>query len=174
MLLTLEQKLDIFSLFELEVKQRSNKRIDYDYPASKQRGKKLATQLYKNGNGYVIGRYMSEEVIKANGYEVDPRGWINIMNFNSDELKKVIIEAMKSMSSEQEINYLENDRYSPEPRDQSFIHNWLIYVNEQLRLLAAVQNFQIQYSSNFIMGIMSIWEEYHRVTTANNQASSTD
>ena len=174
MVLTLEQKLDIFSLFELEVKKRSNQRIDYDYPASKQRGKKLATQLYKSGNGYVIGKYLSEEVIKANGYEVDPRGWINIMNFSSDELKKVIIEAMKSMSSEEEIIYLDKNRNSPEPSDQSFVHNWLINFNAQLRLLGVVQNFQIQSRHNYVMGILSIWEEYYRVHLNNNQPSSTD
>ena len=183
-MLSLEQKKAIFSMFDLEEKKLSNGRIDYEYPASKQRGKKIATQLYKSGNGYVIGKYMSEESIKANQYEVDPRGWINIMDFSSDELKNVIIEAMISMSGTNEIGFIQNEVESAsellvaeqiiqiEETDLntskinfgcSLTDSWYIYLNGQLKILDEVQNFRLRTETNLVKGILSFWEELYPV-----------
>jgi hypothetical protein len=176
-MLSLEQKKAIFSLFELEEKKMSNRRIDYDYPASTQRGKKIATQLYKSGNGYVIGKYMSKEAIHANNYEVDPRGWINIMNFSSEELKQVIIEAMISMSSTEEYLTFEDSspiekqiistQISGDPLTKSeghpYIENYFRIINGQLKFLCEVQSFTLITRSNFAKGVLSVWEEYYKV-----------
>ena len=98
-MLTFEQKRAIFNSFDLKEKEISNQRFVYEYPASKQRGKVLARELYAmTGNGYVLGKYMSGETILHNGYEVDSRGWISIMDFSKDELTKVITIAMESMN----------------------------------------------------------------------------
>lgn len=76
----------------------SNGRGNFIYPDSKQSGNVLARELHPSGNGYVIGKYMSEKTIKNIGYKVDSRGWISIKNFSEAELVRVINEAMKSMS----------------------------------------------------------------------------
>lgn len=95
--LSFEEKKAIFQSFKLKEKKISNGRVSYVYPESNQKGQVLATQLHPSGNGYVVGKYMSEETIKKHGYEVDPRGWISIKVFSKDEIAKVITEAMKSM-----------------------------------------------------------------------------
>lgn len=98
-MLSFEEKKAIFHSFKLEEKQMSNGKVSFHYPESKQRGQVLATQLHSTGNGYVVGKYMSEETIKKNGYTVDSRGWISIKDFSKEELEKVITEAMNSMHS---------------------------------------------------------------------------
>jgi hypothetical protein len=97
-MLSFEEKKAIFQSFKLKEKKISNGRVSFVYPESKQRGKVLATQLHPSGNGYVVGKYMSRETIKKNGYLVDPRGWISIRDFSKEEMKNVIREAAMSMS----------------------------------------------------------------------------
>jgi hypothetical protein len=97
-MLSFEEKKAIFQSFKLKEKEISNGRVSFVYPESKQRGQVLATQLHPSGNGYVVGKYMSEETIKKNGYLVDPRGWISIRDFSKEEMQTVIREAAMSMS----------------------------------------------------------------------------
>ncbi|UYZ21733.1 hypothetical protein [Mesobacillus jeotgali] len=94
-----EEKKEVFNSFQ-DLKERSisYSRINYEYPASVQRGKILARELHPSGNGYVLGKYMSADVVKSNGYSVDSRGWISISNFTREELINVINNAMMSMS----------------------------------------------------------------------------
>jgi hypothetical protein len=113
--LSFEEKKAIFHSFKLKEKKVSNGKISFVYPKSKQRGQVLATQLHPSGNGYVLGKYMSDETIKANGYKVDPRGWISIKVFSKDEIMKVINEAMKSMTElHQEAEVLVKEKEAPE------------------------------------------------------------
>ncbi|MCL6570861.1 MAG: hypothetical protein K6T88_04155 [Bacillus sp. (in: Bacteria)] len=102
-MLSFEEKRAIFHSFKLKEKKVSNGKINFVYPESKQRGQVLATQLHPTRNGYILGKYMSDETIKANGYKVDSRGWISIKVFSKDEMMKVINEAMKSMGRMKEI-----------------------------------------------------------------------
>ncbi|WP_342429673.1 hypothetical protein [Neobacillus sp. FSL H8-0543] len=95
-MLSFEEKKAIFHLFKLKEKKFSNGKVNFLYPDSKQKGQVLAKQLQPSGNGYVIGKYMTKEV--SNEYKVDARGWISIKEFSNDGLKKVISEAMTSMS----------------------------------------------------------------------------
>ncbi|MBM7650868.1 hypothetical protein [Neobacillus cucumis] len=97
-MLSFEEKKAIFHSFKLKEKTIGNGKVSFVYPESVQKGQVLATQLHPSGNGYVIGKYMSEETIKKHGYQVDPRGWISIKVFSKEEIAKVITEAMKSMS----------------------------------------------------------------------------
>ncbi|WP_052353822.1 hypothetical protein [Neobacillus jeddahensis] len=97
-MLSFEEKKAIFHSFKLKEKKISNGRVSFVYPESKQKGQVLATQLHPSGNGYVIGKYMSEETIQKHGYQVDSRGWISIKVFSKEEIARVITEAMKSMA----------------------------------------------------------------------------
>ncbi|MCM3726440.1 hypothetical protein M3226_12155 [Neobacillus cucumis] len=97
-MLSFEEKKAIFHSFKLKEKKNSNGKVSFVYPESVQKGQVLATQLHPSGNGYVIGKYMSEETIKEHGYQVDPRGWISIKVFSKEEIAKVITEAIQSMS----------------------------------------------------------------------------
>lgn len=149
-MLSFEHKKTVFRSFEdLIEKPISNNRVDYVYSSSKQRGKILATQLHPSGNGYVLGKYMDTETIRKKGYEVDPRGWINIKDFSSEELSEVIINAKFSMSYEKVINesykVVKNEGVAQsnpkledtdgshdfhfEPLVRSCLYNWLGYGN---------------------------------------------
>ncbi|WP_160723773.1 hypothetical protein [Bacillus sp. USDA818B3_A] len=97
-MLSFEEKKAIFQSFKLKEKQYGNGKVSFVYPESVQKGQVLATQLHPSGNGYVIGKYMSEDTIRRNGYQVDPRGWISIKVFSKEEIAKVITEAITSMS----------------------------------------------------------------------------
>lgn len=64
-MLSFDQQKAIFRSFpQLQEKVRSDGRIDYFYPDSLKRGKRLAIELASTGNGYVIGKYMKSEIIK--------------------------------------------------------------------------------------------------------------
>jgi hypothetical protein len=97
-MVSFEEKKVIFKSFKLKEKEISNGRVNFIYPESRQKGQVLARELQPSGNGYVIGKYMPNEVLKENGYKVDARGWISIKDLHKDELAKLITEAMKSMS----------------------------------------------------------------------------
>lgn len=100
-MVSFEEKKVIFKSFKLKEKEISNGRVNFIYPESKQKGQVLARELQPSGNGYVIGKYMPNEVLEKNGYQVDARGWISIKDFPKDELAKLITEAMKSMSGQE-------------------------------------------------------------------------
>lgn len=131
-MLSFEDKKAIFLSFNLEEKQISNGRVSFIYPKSKQRGQVLATQLHPSGNGYVIGKYMSEETIKKNEYKVDSRGWISIRDFSRDALVKVISEARKSMfriedADEKEDTFVKNN-------EESCLYHWFNFNKSLLEL----------------------------------------
>lgn len=98
-MLSFEEKRAIFLSFtNLKEKKISNGRINFIFPESKQKGQVVGSQLHPSGNGYVSGKYLSSEVIKQNGYDVNSRGWISIKAFSHEKLIAVISEAMRSMS----------------------------------------------------------------------------
>ena len=99
-MISYEIKKSIFASFtELKEEESSHNRVDYVYPQSLKRAKKLATQIHPSGNGYVLGRFMEEELIQKKGYQVDSRGWIKIKNFSQEELHEVIFFAIKSLNN---------------------------------------------------------------------------
>jgi hypothetical protein len=107
-MLSFEEKKAIFHLFNLKEKKISNGKINFLYPESKQKGHVLAKQLQASGNGYVNGKYLPNEI--STEYKVDARGWISIKEFSDEELKKVIAEAMTSMSGINDANELYSQR----------------------------------------------------------------
>lgn len=97
LVLTIAQKLDVFNSYkELEKKvEKDQVRIDYSFTDSKIKQKNVICQFsLKTGNGYVCGRYLQS----VHQYKIDPRGWINIKNFNETDLREVITESIKSLS----------------------------------------------------------------------------
>lgn len=89
-----EQTIRILGSFpEMQKKIYQDGRVSFVYSASRRRGKVIVRELYPpTGNGYLCGRYMSD-------YKVDDRGWISIKDLSADELREMVIRAMKSMSS---------------------------------------------------------------------------
>lgn len=168
-MLSFEQKKSIFRSFqELHEKRISNNRLNYIYPDSLQRGKILSTQLQPNGNGYINGKYMDEEVIRTKGYIVDPRGWINIKDFSAEDLHDIIKMAMKSMSSKP----LENRvPIIPGEESESVLKQELIETKSNTTLGELVEN----YSNNlFNFGFIRepIWVKENRTEISKLQTKT--
>jgi hypothetical protein len=95
-MLTINQKIEVFESYDLLTKKiRQDKiRADYKLLESKKTQKNVVCQFSLiTGNGYVCGRHLSE----GHKYKLDKRGWINIKNFNKEELVNVIDDSIKSL-----------------------------------------------------------------------------
>lgn len=92
-----EEKKAILLSYDLKLKEEHTGRVSATYELSKQRGKIVACEFVSTGNGYINEKYMRNETIVQNGYEVDERGWINIKHFSEERIRKVIEDAIDSM-----------------------------------------------------------------------------
>lgn len=94
-MLTFEQKLAIIESFpELDRKEVSLKRVNFQYEESLSDKKNVVYHLHPNGNGYVYAKGIK-------GYRTDDRGMVNIREFTEEELKEVIGKAIELLSKEE-------------------------------------------------------------------------
>lgn len=91
-MLTFAEKLAIIESFpELERKDVSLGRVNFQLNNSLSDKKNIVYHLHPNGNGYVFsGQLLS--------YEKDDKGMTNIRDFSAEELKKIIAEAIQSLT----------------------------------------------------------------------------
>ncbi|MNO52043.1 hypothetical protein D3C76_424520 [compost metagenome] len=91
-MLTFEQKLSIFDSFpELERRDVSLGRVNYHYEQSAYDKKTVVYRLHPNGNGYVYAGLLE-------GYEVDPKGLVNIRDYNEEQLRDLVEKSIFSLS----------------------------------------------------------------------------
>jgi hypothetical protein len=91
-MLTFEEKLAIIETFpELERKNVSLGRVNFHFEGSMYDKKNVVYHLHPNGNGFVYAEFLS-------GYDLDPKGMVNIRNFSAEELKTIISQSIKSLS----------------------------------------------------------------------------
>ncbi|MMZ58820.1 hypothetical protein D1872_208150 [compost metagenome] len=91
-MLTFEQKLSIFDSFpELERRDVSLGRVNYHYEQSAYDKKTVVYRLHPNGNGYVYAGLLE-------GYEVDPKGLVNIRDYNEEQLRDLVEKSISSLS----------------------------------------------------------------------------
>ncbi len=127
-MLTFAEKLAIIENFpELERKNVSLGRVNFQLKNSLSDKKNIVYHLHPNGNGYVFsGQLLS--------YEKDDKGMTNIRDFSAEELKKIIAEAIQSLTvvkqqpiAEQAIiGDQQEERWVNKAKDQLL----LIYENE--------------------------------------------
>jgi hypothetical protein len=90
-MLTFNEKLAIIESFpELERKDVSLKRVNFQLPNSASDKKNVVYHLHPNGNGFVYAGNLDS-------YQTDDKGMVNIRDFSADELKKLIKEAIESL-----------------------------------------------------------------------------
>lgn len=95
-MLSFEEKLAIIDTFsELERKQVSLGRVNYHYENSVYDKKTVVYHLHPNGNGFVYAG-------KVSGYETDDKGLVNIRDYSAEDLKKLVAEAIRSLSESSE------------------------------------------------------------------------
>ncbi len=91
-MLTFEEKLAIATSFpELEQKNVSLGRVNFQYPESKTDKKNVLYHLHPNGNGFVYAEGIS-------GYRVDPKGMVNIRDFSEEDLRTLIQKSIERLS----------------------------------------------------------------------------
>jgi len=93
-MLTYEQKLAIIESFsELERKNVSLGRVNFQFADSIYDKKNVVYHLHPNGNGFVYAEFLE-------GYEVDAKGLANIRDFTEEELKSIIKKSIESLSAD--------------------------------------------------------------------------
>lgn len=91
-MLTLEQKLAIIESFpELQRKDVSLGRINFQYEESGFDRKNVVYHLHKNGNGFVYAGHLK-------GYPTDEKGLVNIRDFTEEELRSLLAESIQSLA----------------------------------------------------------------------------
>ena len=90
-MLTFNEKLAIIESFpELERKDVSLKRVNFQLPNSASDKKNVVYHLHPNGNGFVYAGNLDT-------YQTDDKGMVNIRDFAPDELKQLIKESIESL-----------------------------------------------------------------------------
>ncbi|PZD94641.1 hypothetical protein DNH61_16920 [Paenibacillus sambharensis] len=95
-MLTFEQKLAIMDSFqELERKDVSLGRVNYQYEESLYDKKNVVYHLHPNGNGYVYAGMLT-------GYETDDKGFCSIRDMNEEEIRTLVEKSIRSLSERDE------------------------------------------------------------------------
>ncbi|EXX85289.1 hypothetical protein BG53_08285 [Paenibacillus darwinianus] len=91
-MLTFEQKLAIAGSFpELQRKDVSMKRVNFHYEESAADKTTVVYHLHPSGNGFVYAGLLD-------GFTMDDKGFVNIRDFNEDELRQLIAASIRSLS----------------------------------------------------------------------------
>lgn len=124
-MLTFDQKLAIIESFtELERKNVSLGRVNFQFEKSVSDKKNIIYHLHPNGNGFVYAGHLSN-------YDTDEKGMVNIRDFSEKELTHLIKQSISSLS------FVEKN--SPEavlnsaPREENWVNaenNRLLLINE--------------------------------------------
>jgi hypothetical protein len=95
-MLTFSEKLAIIETFpELERKNVSLGRVNFQLNNSLSDKKNIIYHLHPNGNGFVYSGQLTK-------YETDEKGMTNIRDFSERELKEIISEAIQSLTVEKQ------------------------------------------------------------------------
>ncbi|MDF2904672.1 MAG: hypothetical protein K0S25_2310 [Bacillus sp. (in: firmicutes)] len=91
-MLTFEEKLAIIEAFpELQRKNVSLGRVNFQYEESVTDKKNVVYHLHPNGNGFVYAENIS-------GYQPDDKGMVNIRDFSKQDLRSIIQESILSLA----------------------------------------------------------------------------
>ena len=91
-MLTFEEKLAVIESFpELERKNVSLGRVNFQYDESVTEKKNIIYHLHPNGNGFVYAEYLD-------GYQKDNKGMVNVRDFSKQDLRSIIQQSIQSLS----------------------------------------------------------------------------
>ncbi|WP_053366651.1 hypothetical protein [Bacillus sp. FJAT-27245] len=96
-MLTFQEKLAIIEAFpELERKNVSLGRVNFQFEGSRTDKKNVVYHLHPNGNGFVYAGGLD-------GYQTDEKGLVNIRDFSAEELKSVVAKSISLLSGSDEV-----------------------------------------------------------------------
>ncbi|OCA88765.1 hypothetical protein [Pseudobacillus wudalianchiensis] len=91
-MLNFNEKLSIIESFpQLQRKDVSLGRVNFQFPDSVTEKKNIVYHLHPNGNGFVYAGELT-------GYPTDAKGMVNIREFSAEELRKIIHDSIQSLS----------------------------------------------------------------------------
>lgn len=136
-MLTFAEKLAIIENFpELERKDVSLGRVNFQLKNSLSDKKNIVYHLHPNGNGYVFsGQLLS--------YEKDDKGMTNIRDFSAEELKKIIAEAIQSLTVVKQQPIAEQAIIGDQQEER-----WVNKVKDQLLLIYENEAWNIYFGLN--------------------------
>ncbi|TDL79169.1 hypothetical protein [Peribacillus frigoritolerans] len=95
-MLTFEQKLAVIETFnELQRKNVSLGRINFQFEDSIYDKKNVVYHLHPNGNGFVYAEHVK-------GYAANDKGMVNIRDFTEEELRSIIKKSIHSLSVQED------------------------------------------------------------------------
>ncbi|QCJ43062.1 hypothetical protein FAY30_14800 [Bacillus sp. S3] len=91
-MITFNEKLAIIESFsELERKNVSLGRVNFQFPNSISDKKNIVYHLHPNGNGFVYAGHLEN-------YETDEKGMVNIRDFSAEMLEQLLKESIHALS----------------------------------------------------------------------------
>ncbi|MGF7048141.1 hypothetical protein J2T13_002648 [Paenibacillus sp. DS2015] len=134
-MLSFEQKLQVLESFpQLQRKNVSLGRVNFHYEESQQDKKTIAMHLHPNGNGFVYAGLLQ-------GYDSDEKGFVNIREFNADQLKTLVEASIHSLSSSGEEIKTVNDHV----QERSNFHEVEKWTNDEEQLLSLIHDDDLWY-----------------------------
>ncbi|KIL36734.1 hypothetical protein SD71_06115 [Cohnella kolymensis] len=93
-MLSFEEKIAVMDSFpELQRKDVSLGRVNYHYEQSAFDKKMVGFHFHPNGNGFIFaGRF--------EGYETDDKGFVNVRDYNAEQLRTLVAESIRSLTGE--------------------------------------------------------------------------
>ncbi|TBL72698.1 hypothetical protein [Paenibacillus thalictri] len=147
-MLSFQEKLAIIESFpELQRKDVSLGRINFQYNDSIYDKKNVVYHLHPNGNGFVYGGHL-------HGEETDDKGMINIREYSADALHSLIQASIRSLSpktaKEQAItgNAPEERWKGPDKQTLLLIHEddlWYVYSGLNMEMAFETRAEAVQY-----------------------------
>ena len=94
-MLTFDEKLTIIESYpQLERKDVSLKRINFQLPNSISDKKNIVYHLHPNGNGFVYAGHLDN-------YDTDDKGMVNIRDFSAEQLRRILTESIAGLSQQE-------------------------------------------------------------------------
>jgi hypothetical protein len=135
-MLTFNEKLAIIESFpELERKNVSLGRVNFQFPQSISDKKNVVYHLHPNGNGFV---YAGE----LGNYETDEKGMVNIHDFSANQLRRLVAESIQSLSP------IEAAEAEEAISGESFKERWVNKENHLLLLINENDTWNIYFGLN--------------------------
>ncbi|MBC8081287.1 MAG: hypothetical protein H7X86_13155 [Gorillibacterium sp.] len=107
-MLTFDQKMIILESYpELERKDVSMGRVNFHYEESEHDKKIVVYHLHPNGNGFIFAGLLP-------GYEVDAKGFVNIRDYSEGELRALLEESIRSLSTKKPEVEVKNKKKAPD------------------------------------------------------------
>ncbi|MBT2699203.1 hypothetical protein J7E79_17605 [Bacillus sp. ISL-40] len=135
-MLTYNEKLAIIESFsELERKNVSLGRVNFQFEGSISDKKNIVYHLHPNGNGFVYAGQLDH-------YDTDEKGMVNIRDFSEDQLRKLLKQSIQSLSSVEKT-----------PAEEAIIgdskeERWVDSENNVLILVEENESWNIYYGLN--------------------------